>query len=102
METAAFSTGVSIQYPSSRATSSSSSGHRPRSTEFPFSFPADSKVLSGRAYRSDTEAYSVCQELAYHLSYEKTRAAVQELLRKNNDTSYSHVLRFFEEVLRAG
>jgi hypothetical protein len=97
METAAFSTGVSIQYPSSRATSSSSSGHRPRSTEFPFSFPADSKVLSGRAYRSDTEAYSVCQELAYHLSYEKTRAAVQELLRKNNDTSYSHVLRFFEK-----
>eukprot|EP00644_Phytophthora_capsici_P005078 jgi/Phyca11/96842/e_gw1.1.277.1 len=67
------------------------------STGYPFPFPAGSKASSERLYKADTEAYSVCQELAYHFTYEKTRRTVQELLRKNNDTSYSQILRFFEK-----
>ncbi|KAE9014530.1 hypothetical protein PF011_g8010 [Phytophthora fragariae] len=101
MEAAAFSTGVSIQYPHGRPTAGRSVAHRGSSVEYPFPFPADSRAASKRQDKSDTEAYSVCQEIAYHFAYEKTRRAVQELLRKNNDTSYSQVLRFFEKYCAA-
>ncbi|KAG6615052.1 Origin recognition complex, subunit 3 [Phytophthora cinnamomi] len=97
MEAAPFSTGVSIQYPHGRLPAGHSAAHRSGPIEYPFAFPADSSAAAKRQFRSDTEAYSVCQELAYHFACEKTRRAVQELLRKNNDTSYSHVLRFFEK-----
>ncbi|KAF4031708.1 Origin recognition complex winged helix C-terminal [Phytophthora infestans] len=97
METAAFSTGVSIQYPTGRSAASITSKHPNERVQYPFPCPAVSKTSSERQYRADTETYSVCQELAYHFACEKTRRAVQELLRKSNDTSYSHVLRFFEK-----
>ncbi|KAG7379547.1 hypothetical protein PHYPSEUDO_008488 [Phytophthora pseudosyringae] len=97
MEAAAFSTGVSIQYPHGRAAARFSSTHHSEKAEYPFAFPAGFKTSSERQYRADTEAYSVCQELAYHFACETTRRAVQELLHKNNDTSYSQVLRFFEK-----
>ncbi|KAF1789723.1 Origin recognition complex, subunit 3 [Phytophthora cactorum] len=92
METAAFSTGVSIQYPF---------GDRQLiSLQYPFPFPVDSKTPSERQYRADTETYSVCQELAYQLRLREDTSAVQELLRKSNGTSYTgaEVLR---EILRA-
>ncbi|KAG6952553.1 hypothetical protein JG687_00012934 [Phytophthora cactorum] len=97
METAAFSTGVSIQYPFGRSTANFSSIYHNERVQYPFPFPVDSKTPSERQYRADTETYSVCQELAYHFACEKTRRAVQELLRKSNGTSYSQVLRFFEK-----
>ncbi|KAL3656958.1 hypothetical protein V7S43_018163 [Phytophthora oleae] len=97
MEVAAFSTGVSIQYPSGRSAANFTSSHRNERTDYPFPFPADSRTASERLYKADTEAYSVCQELAYHFACEKTRRAVQDLLRKNNDTSYSQVSKFFEK-----
>ncbi|KAG6960482.1 hypothetical protein JG688_00009565 [Phytophthora aleatoria] len=97
METAAFSTGVSIQYPFGRSTANISSRYHNERVQYPFPFPVDSKTPSERQYRADTETYSVCQELAYHFACEKTRRAVQELLRKSNGTSYSQVLRFFEK-----
>ncbi|KAK1943256.1 hypothetical protein P3T76_004652 [Phytophthora citrophthora] len=97
MEVAAFSTGVSIQYPSGRSNTIFTGSHRNERTDYPFPFPVDSKTSSERLYKADTEAYSVCQELAYHFACEKTRQTVQELLRKNNDTSYSQVSRFFEK-----
>ncbi|OWZ08524.1 hypothetical protein PHMEG_00018916 [Phytophthora megakarya] len=97
MEAAAFSTGVSIQYPYGRSAANSTLNHHNEKVEYPFPFPASRKTSSDRQYRADTEAYSACQELAYHFACEKTRQAVQELLRKNNDTRYTQVLRFFEK-----
>ncbi|KAL4177729.1 hypothetical protein KRP22_002659 [Phytophthora ramorum] len=97
MEAAAFSTGVSIQYPHGRSAAIFLSSQRTGPVDYPFPFPASSKTFSESQYRADTEAYSVCQELAYHFACEKTRKEVQELLRKNNDTSYSQVLRFLEK-----
>ncbi|GMF15410.1 unnamed protein product [Phytophthora lilii] len=100
MESAAFSTGVSIQYPRGGAGASSAKPHH-GVKKFPFPFPADARVQQDKQYRSDTEAYRACQELAYRFACERARDAVQELLRKSNDTSYSQVLRFFEKF-RAG
>ncbi|ETI55013.1 hypothetical protein F441_02232 [Phytophthora nicotianae CJ01A1] len=97
METSAFSTGVSIQFPYGRSAANNSSRNKNERVQYPFPFPGDSKTSSERQYRADTEAYNVCQELAYHFACEKTRRAVQELLHKSNDTSYSQVLRFFEK-----
>uniref|UniRef100_M4BS58 Uncharacterized protein n=1 Tax=Hyaloperonospora arabidopsidis (strain Emoy2) TaxID=559515 RepID=M4BS58_HYAAE len=98
METRAFSTGVSIQYPTGHSAATSASVNSDHQVEFPFAFPAASSPLSELQCRSiDTETYPACQELAYHFAYEKTRRSVQALLLKNNDTSFSQVLRFFEK-----
>ncbi|CAI5740236.1 unnamed protein product [Peronospora destructor] len=95
MKMSSFSTGVSIQYPRNRSAATIASHHLSNQVEYPFTFPTNSPTSSEPQYRSDTESYNVFQELAYHYSYERIRQLIKELLRRNNDTSYSQVLRFF-------
>ncbi|CEG46347.1 Origin recognition complex, subunit 3 [Plasmopara halstedii] len=94
MQDAAFSTGVSIQYPKIQAAKTSK--HQNERADSPFPFPTDTKVSSEREDRIDTKAYSMCQELAYHFVCKMTRDAVQDILQKSNDTSYNQVLTFLQ------
>ncbi|CAI5723209.1 unnamed protein product [Hyaloperonospora brassicae] len=95
MQTPPLATGVSIQYPIDHTAAGSTSERHETQPEFPFAFPASSLPLSDPPCRSDTIAYTACQELAYHFAYENARRSVQALLLQTNDTSFCQVLRFF-------
>ncbi|KAG7396979.1 hypothetical protein PHYBOEH_001492 [Phytophthora boehmeriae] len=96
METAAFSTGVSIQWPLGSSASNQASAYREGASSYPFAFPDSSEISSARQYKADTQVYSACQELAYRFACEKTRSAVQAVLHNNNSSCYGQILRFFE------
>ncbi|KAI9917637.1 hypothetical protein PsorP6_013350 [Peronosclerospora sorghi] len=87
MEATAFSTGVSIQYPV-RATVSSDGATDDQNRD---------ACLFPLASLASSECYSKCQELAYYFVCATTRESIQALLSKNNDSSYSQVVRFFEK-----
>ncbi|TDH73876.1 hypothetical protein CCR75_007606 [Bremia lactucae] len=97
MEPAAYTTGVTIQFPQKLSNASASSIHYKEQTRYPFPFPKDSNTSTKRQSRADTEAYSVYQELAYHHACEITRQSVQKVLQQSNDVSYNQMLQYFEK-----
>ncbi|RLN49081.1 hypothetical protein BBJ28_00012890 [Nothophytophthora sp. Chile5] len=96
MQAAAFSTGVSIQWPQGGAKAKIRSVHRVGPSNYPFALSASSETSSEHQQTTENESYSACQELAYHFACEKTRTAVQTVLLRNNNSCYVQVLRFFD------
>lgn len=89
MDPAAFSTGITIQWPRP--------GTRVRGAQA-FAYGAPHQQLK-EENTDDETAYAACQELAAQYAMEQTKSAVRAVLLQANATCYHNVHRFFQRYI---